>query len=305
MRAIGIGNAGLDVTRYNDIELKRVGGSCTNILLHLASMGWDCTMCHMKGNDDVAEYIEKDLRDGGVKSAFIEHKVSSRVLIINSADGQHEYQRVCDHGNNTMTNHTVVSELEKQLDPECDVFVFDQPWQSVVDYVSRTSGMKWFEAYERDSHEKIWRMCAGMADMIKSADVVSVPNGSNMIVTDGSSGLKYIYNGTRGEIESTNIPNVVDPCGCGDCVSACCIDALCTNKSIRYGLERGVRLAALNCCYPGPRSMLDSTTSHYRDNIMDGKPIMFPPEAVYKSDNNLKICSCENIMLKNVKIVYE
>ena len=41
----------LDVTRYNGIEVSRAGGSCTNILRHLAYMGWDCTMCHMDGND--------------------------------------------------------------------------------------------------------------------------------------------------------------------------------------------------------------------------------------------------------------
>lgn len=291
MRAVGIGTLALDVTRYDGVELQRAGGSCTNILLHLASMGWDCVMCHMDGNDEIAEYLKKDLKNGGVESVSLKHEVPSYVLVINSKNGRHTYQRMCEHEKQITTCKVVVPSLEERLNPECDVFVFDKAWDTAARFAHRTNGIKWFETYRHGSDNMVWKECVGVADIIKTADNVCVPDGVDRVVTHETDGLEYHYNGIEGRINAVMAPQMADTCGCGDCVSACCIDAICNGQSAEYGLKRGVRLAALNCCYPGPRCMLDSTTKEYRNGIMDGKPIEDLPKAVYNGAS-FDICSC-------------
>ena len=282
----------LDVTRYNGIEVSRAGGSCTNILRHLAYMGWDCTMCHMDGNDKVSEYLKNDLKESGVKSVSLRHDIPSYVLIINSKNGQHVYGRTCEHGKQTASCKIVVPSLEEKLDPDCDIFIFDKAWDAAARFAERTSGMVWFETYKRGSGSDIWNRCAGLADIIKSADDVTIPDGTDRIVTHGADGLEYRYSGVSGKINGLAVPSMADACGCGDCVSACCIDAICRGESMRAGLERGVRLATLNCCYPGPQCMVDSTTAQYRNEIINGRPITSLPKAVYKT-TDLNICSCD------------
>ena len=291
MRAVGMGTMSLDVTRYNGMELQRAGGSCTNILLHLAKMGWDCTMCHMDGNDEIAKYLKEDLKEGGVKSVSMFHDIPSYVLIINSENGSHTYQRTCEHEKQITTCKVVDTSLVERLNPDCDAFVFDKALQAAANFASRVKGLKWFETYKHGSEHAIWEKCAGMADIIKTADDVSISDGVGRIVTHEADGLEYQYDGVAGKIDAVAVPSVVDACGCGDCVSACCIDAICNGETAEHGLKRGVRLAALNCCYPGPRCMLDSTTTRYRNEIMEGKPIHDPPDAAYRSAD-LNICSC-------------
>ena len=291
MKAVGMGVAALDVVRNNGVELQRTGGSCANILFHLADMGWDCTMCHMSGNDEIARYIKDDLADGGVKSVSMRHGVPSYVLVINSENGDHTYQRTCEHGEPTTSCKLVVPALEERLGPDCDVFVFDRAWEVAERFARRTSGMVWFETFKHAFNDKAWNGCVELADVVKTADDAVIPDGTNRIVTHGDKGLEYLWRGESGRISAAVPPRMVDACGCGDCVSACCIDAVCRGLPIRHGLERGVRLAALNCCYPGPRCMLDSTTKKYRNEIMGGNPIEGVPEAVRRGAK-FDICSC-------------
>ena len=292
MHAIGMGAVTLDVSRSGGMEIQRAGGSCANILVHLADMGWDCTMCHMDGHDDIAKYLNDDLADCGVKSVSLSHDEQSYVLIINSENGEHSYQRTCEHGVQTTSCKLVVQELEERLNPDCDIFVFDRAWEAAERFARRASGMVWFETFKHAFSDSAWKSCVGVSDVVKTADDAVMPDGVNTIVTHGNKGLDYSWDGKSGSIPSVVPPRMVDACGCGDCVSACCIDAMFRGESILQGLGRGIRLAALNCCYPGPRSMLDSTTKSYRDGIMAGDPIVDPPDVVQKGAS-FNICRCE------------
>ena len=102
------------------------------------------------------------------------------------------------------------------------------------------------------------------ADVVKTANDAAIQGHKVQIYTNGAEGLKY--SGPQGVIHMPSVtpPAFVDACGYGDCVSVCCIDSLCEGGTIRDGLARGTRLAALNCCYPGPWRMMDSTTRRYR-----------------------------------------
>ena len=291
VRAIGMGVITLDVVRRGGTVFQRAGGSCTNILLHLADMGWDCTMCHMDGNDAIAKYMNEDIARGGVKSVSLVHDVPSYVLVINSENGKHSYQRTCEHGSNITACKVVVPALEERLDPNYDVFVFDRAWDIAERFARRTSGMVWFETFKHAFGDSAWKSCVGVSDIVKTADYAVMPDGVNRIVTHGDKGLDYSWKGKSGSMPSVIAPMMVDACGCGDCVSACCIDAVCRGEPLRRGLERGIRLAALNCCYPGPRSMMDSTTKSYREDIMAGNPIVDPPDAVCIGAN-FDICRC-------------
>lgn len=292
MRVVGMGVVALDVVRYDGMELQRAGGSSVNVLLHLADMGWDCTMCHMDGHDEISQYLKDDLADGGVKSISLSHDVPSYVSIINSKNGTHTFQRTCEHGVNITSCKVVVPELEERLDPDYDVFVFDRAWDAAARFARRSTGMAWFETFRHKVGDNTWDECARMSNVVKAADDIGIPDGVNGIVTRGADGLAYWWNGVSGWLDSVAPPKIVDACGCGDCVSACCIDAACRGEPVETGLARGMRLAALNCCYPGPRCMLDSTTQEYRKGVMDGNPIRNVPKAVYKGAN-FDICRCD------------
>ena len=293
MRAIGIGPLALDVVRHGGTERQQAGGSCTNILLHLARMGWDCTMCHMAGNDGIAQYLVSDLARNGVKSVSFRHDVPSYVLVINSENGMHTYQRECEHGSK-ITSCTVVDPgLADRLNPACDVFVFDRAWDVAAKFARKCSGLAWFETYRHAEDDDTWDECVKASDVVKTADDARIPSGKNKIVTRGQEGMSYEWDGKKGRINPFVAPRMVDTCGCGDCVSACCIDAVCKSMPIQYGLERGARLASLNCCYPGPRCMLGSTTQDYRERVMSGEKIADPPDPVNDCGGRFGICRCD------------
>ena len=287
-----MGVLALDVTRHAKCEMQRAGGSCANILTHLADMGWDCMMCHMDGNDDIAKYLKDDLAVRGVKSVSLSHDEPSYMCIINSENGEHSYQRTCEHGASVTSCKVVVPALEERLDPDCDIFVFDRAWSIAERFARRASGMVWFETFKYAFGDRAWKSCVGLSDVVKTADDAVIPGDVNRIVTHGDKGLDYSWNGKSGSMPSVIPPRMVDACGCGDCVSACCIDAVANGKPIRDGLIMGARLAALNCCYPGPWCMMDSTTKEYRKMVMDGGEIIDVPEAVCKGAS-FDICHCE------------
>ena len=291
MRAVGIGTLSLDITRHPGGEMQRAGGSCANILMHLADMGWDCTMCHMTGNTDVAEYIKDDLNERGVKSVTMRVNAAPFIMLINSNNG-HSFRRKCDHGNGLPERMDVDESLLDDLDYTCETFVFDRVEPSAALFAARCYGLKWFETHKHATQNPLWTRCADVSDIIKTADDAMIPEHKAQIHTDGGNGLKY--RGPQGIITVPAIkpPVFADACGCGDCVSACCINSLCNGGTMRDGLVRGTRLAALNCCYPGPWCMMDSTEKQYRKHVMDGKSIRDPPRPVFKGET-FEFCTCE------------
>ena len=315
MRAVGIGTLSLDVTRHPGGEMQRAGGSCANILMHLADMGWNCTMCHMTGNNDAAKYVKDDLNARGVKSVTMGADVPAYVIIINSDNG-HTFGRTCTHGNKTPSRIFVDESLLNELFPTCDAFVFDRPEVAAAKFAVGFGGLKWFETYEHTQHGSMWDMCVELADITKTADGAIIPGHKAQMHTRGSDGLEYFGPDERITVPAISDraearwsswrsaphrkitmpaitpPRFADACGCGDCVSACCIDSWCNGDTIWNGLARGTRLAALNCCYPGPWCMMDSTTKQYRKNVMNGEPIRDPPRSVFKG-KNFEFCTCE------------
>ena len=290
MKAVGIGTLSLDVIRHPGGEMQRAGGSCANILMHLADMGWDCTMCHMSGNDVMAERVRDDLNARGVKSVTMKTDVPTFVLVINSNNG-HSFSRVCDHGNKMSGRISVDESLLGRLDSSCDAFVFDRVEPSAVKFAAECEGLRWLETHKCSMQSPLWNRCVGAADIIKTADDASIPDHKAQMHTRGADGLEY--SGPQGRITMPSItpPRFADACGCGDCVSACCIDSLCSGGTVKEGLLRGTRLAALNCCYPGPWCMMDSTTRQYRQDVMDGEPIKDAPRLVFKG-GSFKLCAC-------------
>ena len=296
---VGIGTASLDITESDrGVELS-AGGTCTNIMSHLAWMRHRSIMACALGADERGRFVRDDLESRGVK-CFVEwsgRQYASRVL---SSPGGHGFDRRCRHGVKMPSYVPPSIEFFKSLDlPGPDAFIFDRATPAALYAAKKYSAagaLVFFEPVSRGKHG-LFDECAAVSDVIKRCRAqkdVAAPARKLEIITDGANGLVLRHDGIEERLPAKTPCRMRDACGCGDCVSACIIDGLVSGDgSIASHAEAGQALAALNCSYTGPMNMLASTTAKQRLDVMRyGFVSHVPGEIKPRQGSKLRLCEC-------------
>jgi sugar/nucleoside kinase (ribokinase family) len=305
---VGTGLIALDVVIADGNKadpLLCAGGTCGNVLIALAYLGWDAFPIARLRDDAASKRIREDLSAWGVKLDFVTQSDtgSTPVVIqhIHSAESgrTHSYSRKCPACGAWLPWYkavlaNTVPELTPRL-PKMDVFYFDRTSRGAIDLAqsARAAGaLIFFEpSAESDANHlkealELAHIVKVASDRLKSNEALLSAKSPNLIIeTMGSRGLRY-SSSLRSErriwktLPPYKIDAVRDSSGAGDWCTAAIISSLgrlgpsglknVHQDVIQSALELGQAMAAWTCQYDGARGGMYTSSKERFFNFVKG-----------------------------------
>jgi sugar/nucleoside kinase (ribokinase family) len=286
---VGAGLIVLDLLVSDELDsIQAYGGTCGNILVILAFLGWDCYPIARLGKDGVGNKLREDFRRFGLRDDFvtIDDRVSTPVIIqqnkrLVNGDVAHRFVwRQCPQCGEYLQpfrppTRAVAQGLLDKLERE-DFFIFDRVAPATI-ALAEASAAKGstvvFEPSSIGSDQKFERALRAShvvkysADRIKRLPRLSKWNPRLEIRTNGRDGLGFRLKGGRWKsLSSVPVPGTIrDTSGAGDWTTAGFIHRIqqlgvtleaSSEFHIANALRYGQSVAAVNCGYYGARGAM-------------------------------------------------
>lgn len=311
---VGTGLIALDVVIAKGDKadpLLCAGGTCGNVLIALAYLGWNAYPIARLRDDAASRKIREDLSTWGVKLDFVtQTENGSTPVCVQHIYGPesgrtHSFSRKCPACGAWLpwykaVKANVVPELFPRL-PNIDVFYFDRTSRGAVDLAqkAREAGALVFFEPSAESDPKHLKEALEVAhvvkvamDRIKSNEAVLTSKRPVLVIqTLGSRGLRYSKSSgskkrTWDHLLPYEIDVVCDTSGAGDWCTAGIISSLgslgpeglqdATNDTILSALEMGQAMAAWTCQYEGARGGMYRSTKDAFLNFLKAIPMGTP-----------------------------
>ena len=290
---VGAGLISLDVL-IRDGELLPVayyvGGTCGNVMMILAHMGWDAyPVARLDGTKDT-DRVLADMRKHAVHTDFVSTSDGKTPVIVQrnfiTKDGTptHKFESRNNMGRfyldfKPLTLKQAEAVLSK-IDIAPKIFFFDRVAPAILKLAEAFKAMGsvvFFEPSSRGGDVRRFRQCVEVADIIKFSDqrISDVQQfddckGKLFIQTQGGNGLRYRLDADWHHLEPVFNENVVDTAGAGDWTAAALINELFkdkegrsvatfTDKDVEAALNAAQKLAAQSCSYEGARGMMQQS----------------------------------------------
>ena len=311
---VGTGLIALDVVIAEGSKtdpLLCAGGTCGNVLIALAYLGWDAYPIARLRDDAAFKRIREDLTSWGVKLDFVTQSDSGSTPVVvqhihSPESGRtHSYSRKCPACGAWLpwykaVRANAVPELTPRL-PKTDVFYFDRTSRGAVDLAqsARAAGALIFFEPSAESDPNHLKEALKAAHIVKVASdrlrsneaLLTSKNPSLVIQTLGSRGLRYSSSFSSGRrswkaLQPYEIDVVRDTSGAGDWCTAGIISVLgclgpeglarASKDVLLAALERGQAMAAWACQYDGARGGMYRSTKDgffaFLKAVRKGKP---------------------------------
>lgn len=304
------------------------GGSCGNVLIILAYLGWKTMPVAQLGSDRSATKLISDLKTWGVDTSLIEQNLSEKTPVIierltskKNGKVKHSFQWECPSCGSRLPRYKAVdSSLVNNVTEEISsakVFYFDRVRKSIIELAKLSKKNGALIVFEPSGirDENLYIECVKLADIVKYSseritDASKLHRGIDIpleIQTMGSKGLRYRYFSKSNKRKWTTIPayevgELKDSAGSGDWCTAGIIDILGrtgkagfykrSTNSIETALKFGQALATLNCYYEGARGVMYSLTKQHFEELMSLILVgQSPLKSIYDFDNSHKLSS--------------
>ena len=311
---VGTGLIALDVVIADGSTadpLLCAGGTCGNVLIALAYLGWDTYPIARLRNDAASKRIREDLSAWKVKLDFVTQSDTGSTPVVvqrihSPESGRtHSYSRKCPTCGAWLpwykaVRANAVPELTSRL-PKANVFYFDRTSRGAIDLAqgARAAGALIFFEPSAESDPKHLKEALEAAHIVKVASdrlrsneaLLSAKAPSLVIQTMGSRGLRYSSSFSSGRRHWNTLPpyeidTVRDSSGAGDWCTAGVISSLgCLGPAglasapqnvIVSALELGQAMAAWTCQYNGARGGMYSSSRdgfiNFLNAVAKGKP---------------------------------
>ncbi|MGD9504241.1 MAG: carbohydrate kinase family protein [Syntrophobacteraceae bacterium] len=297
---IGSGLMALDVVATGDrLKSPRVwaGGSCGNIMIILASLGWKTLPVARLGADAAAGKIAAEFARFDVASDFVrfDEKIKTPVIVEQikekAGPASHRFSTTCPHCGSRLPWYRAVTvktaRTLRSVLPDAQVFYFDRAAPGVLELAAtaRESGALVFFEPPGVKDMKLFRRAIRSSHIVKHSaktdngfwKSLGPEDGPVLLVeTMGDRGAAYRLRKNHGgwdewkTMSAFGVERLMDATGSGDWCSAGIIHML--GRSAARGLERitedgvaqalrfGQALAALNCCFEGARGGMYTLT---------------------------------------------
>lgn len=297
---IGSGLMTLDVVIREDcLKSPRVwtGGSCGNMMIILASLGWKTLPVARLGADAAAGKIAAEFAKFDVASDFVrfDEKIKTPVIIEQfrekASAASHRFSTTCPHCGSRLPWYRAVTvktaRTLRSVLPDAQVFYFDRAAPGVLELAAtaRKSGALVFFEPPGVKDMKLFRRAIRLSHIVKhSAETdngfwksLGPEDGPVLLVeTMGDRGAAYRLRRNHDgwdewkTMSAFGVERLMDSTGSGDWCSAGIVHML--GRSAARGLERitedgvaqalrfGQALAALNCCFEGARGGMYTLT---------------------------------------------
>ena len=263
-----------------------VGGTCGNVMMILAHMGWDAyPIVRLDGSKDTTR-IKEDMDKHGVRLDYIIVDAEGKTPVIVqrnyvTEDGImiHKFESRNTKGRlfldfKPLTIKQADSILE-QIDFVPKVFYFDKVAPAILRLASafkERGSVIFFEPSSKGGSVKTFDQCVGVADIIKFSEQrindyhpYDGLKDKLIIQTQGANGLNFRLNSEWIHLEPAVNDHVVDTSGAGDWTAAALINELfkeghgveCLLKAdLESVLNKAQVIGARSCSYEGARGMM-------------------------------------------------
>ena len=267
-----------------------VGGTCGNVMMILAHMGWNSyPIARLDGSKDTTRILE-DMEKHGVHTDFItKDEVGKTPVIVQrnyvTKDGimTHKFESRNTKGRlfldfKPLTIKQADTILE-HIDFVPKVFFFDKVSPAILKLAiafKEKGSVVFFEPSSKGGNVKTFEQCIEVADIVKFSEqrikeVALFENYKDKLIiqTLGEKGLNYRLNSDWIHLEPVVNENVVDTSGAGDWTAAALINELLKNKAsrkiesfsrseIEVALNKAQTIGAKSCSYEGARGMMQT-----------------------------------------------
>jgi fructokinase len=294
---VGTGFIVLDVIRSSvgttATEKRFAGGSCGNVLMILAYLGWDANAVGRIGDDHAGRELIADLGKWGVETKLLQVEAGRGTPIIvqeNYQDARgrprHRFSRACPVCGATLPAYRPVltseaASIAAKL-PSHAVFYFDRVAPGTLELAQKSRAKGALVVFEPSGikDDRLFAACLKTAHIVKYAndriegihEVVAKAKVPIEIETLGAKGLRLRMR-TNGRVEAWkdlpafSAPELRDTAGSGDWTTAGLINGLIASgqtsekmvsdaEALILAIRQGQALAALNCGFEGARGLM-------------------------------------------------
>ena len=287
---LGAGLISLDVLIRDGERLPvsyYVGGTCGNVMMILAHMGWDAyPIARLDGTKDTARLLA-DMKKNSVHTDFISTSDGKTPVIVQrnfiNKDGvpTHRFESRNNMGRFYLDFKSLTlkqaNDVIARIDFVPKVFFFDRVSPAILrlaDAFKEKGSAVFFEPSSRGGDVKTFNKCVEVADVVKFSNQrikdyhqFDDVEDKLFIQTQGAQGLTYRLNSGWTHLEPMVNDNVVDTAGAGDWTAAALINELYKDKekqeifhftptAIAEALNAAQRVGAQSCSYEGARGMM-------------------------------------------------
>jgi sugar/nucleoside kinase (ribokinase family) len=306
---LGTGLVALDVVIADDATTDPIlcaGGTCGNVLIALAFLGWDAYPIARLRSDSASKRVIEDLKRWGVKLDFVSLSESGSTPVVvqhirehGNGERSHKFSRKCPACGSWLpwykaVKAATVPDLSPRL-PKADIFYFDRTSRGAITLAehARQSGATVVFEPSSESDPVLLTDAIEVAHIVKVAsdrlrgneDLIGARSPVLVIETLGSKGLRFTQRPMRGRRTWKTLPafpvdRLRDAAGAGDWCTAGVISSLgplgpdrlakIGVGGIEAALRRGQAMASWACRYDGARGgMYTSTKEEFEQVISD------------------------------------
>jgi sugar/nucleoside kinase (ribokinase family) len=295
---MGSGFIALDIVHGREGLFAAAGGSCGNVLMALAWLGWTSTPVARLGCDKAGDFVIEDLKSAGVnldllqRSATVPTPVVIQQFVEDAKGGRrHRFSLVCPECGAWLPRYrsvvlTHAHEVAQGKAPKA--FYFDRTSPATVamaEWAKKNGSVVLFEPSSIGG-DSLFERAVDACDILKFSNErfsrdseLSQARGPLLVVrTMGADGLQARWKGRWSSFEPFVAPRVVDTAGAGDWCSVALLHVLAQKGAQGFGMVRktdveralrlGQALAALSCGFEGARGLMSAISSIDRVNRM-------------------------------------
>jgi sugar/nucleoside kinase (ribokinase family) len=295
---IGSGFIALDIVHGRDGLFPATGGSCGNVLMALAWLGWTSTPVARLGCDKAGDFVASDMKSAGVSLDLLQRSeaVPTPVVIqqfVEGANGsrRHRFSLVCPECGAWLPRYrsvvlTHAHEATQGKAPKA--YYFDRTSPATVamaEWAKKNGAVVLFEP-SSIGEDSLFERAVDACDILKFSNErfrrdseLSQTRGPLLVVrTMGVDGLQARWKGRWSSFEPFVAPRVVDTAGAGDWCSVALLHVLAQKGAQNFGIARktdieralrlGQALAALSCGFEGARGLMSAIGTVDRVNRM-------------------------------------
>ena len=292
---VGAGLISLDVLIRDGERLPvsyYVGGTCGNVMMILAHMGWDAyPIARLDGTRDTTRLLA-DMKRKGVHTDYVSTSDGKTPVIVQrnfiNKDGvpTHRFESRNNKGRFYLDFKSLTlkqaNDVISKIDFVPKVFFFDRVSPAILKLATafkEKGSVVFFEPSSRGDDVKRFNQCVELANVVKFSEQrfkdtkqFDVFKDKLLIQTQGAKGLSYRLDSGWVHLEPVANNKVVDTAGAGDWTAATLINELFKGKEIKsiscfsakmieHALNEAQKIGAKSCSYEGARGMMQEETS--------------------------------------------
>jgi sugar/nucleoside kinase (ribokinase family) len=296
--AVGSGFIALDIVHGRDGLFAATGGSCGNVLMALAWLGWTSRPVARLGCDTAGDFIASDMKLTGVSLDFLQRSeaVTTPVVIqqfVEDANGsrRHRFSLVCPECGAWLPRYrsVVLAHAREVMEGKAPkAFYFDRTSPATVamaEWAKKNGAVVLFEP-SSIGEDALFERAVDICDILKFSterfsrnSELSQARGPVLVVrTMGAEGLQARWKGRWSSFEPFVAPRVIDTVGAGDWCSIALLHVLAQagakgfsmarKTDVERALRLGQALAALSCGFESARGLMTAISTVDRVNPM-------------------------------------